>query len=244
MIFNYDPLNYLIETDENQNLIFTCVRGDRISPRVRYNLGDRGKLMPVSDVLATLKKHGVELTQKPITNLPLLFLWGRDGSQISYRSANVAPENLGEAIKRSEHAKLIKHFGLYQHDITYDDKPETETEFFIELVEGMGAGDIDGDEVLSDLLDCMKEVNQDFAKLLEGAGRNTPKVRVFEAGKSPMAVQMAMYMHRKKQYIFREKPGDEFTPDHTKLGGKVFSGPFGAKEVPATEEVVEITEKS
>lgn len=52
MIFHYDPLNYHIETNEEDHLIFTCARDDRISPRIRYDLGDIGKVMSCSDVVA------------------------------------------------------------------------------------------------------------------------------------------------------------------------------------------------
>jgi len=72
--FHYDPLNTFIETGDNQELIFTMVRQDRISPRIRYDLGDRGSLMYVSDVLVELKTMGIELPVEPKTNLPLLFV--------------------------------------------------------------------------------------------------------------------------------------------------------------------------
>ncbi len=42
MIFQYDPLNVLIESDADRNLLFTINRLENISPRVRYNIHDRG----------------------------------------------------------------------------------------------------------------------------------------------------------------------------------------------------------
>lgn len=64
MVFHYDPLHYYIET-VNDELVFTCCRKERASPRIRYNLHDTGKVMMAKDVVAILKKYGVEITLEP-----------------------------------------------------------------------------------------------------------------------------------------------------------------------------------
>ena len=87
MVFHYDPMNYHVECDDEDNLLFTCTRNDRSSPRIRYNLGDKGRVYASSDVQALLAKYG--MFQQPKTNLPLMFVWGRD-STVVFGGANLA----------------------------------------------------------------------------------------------------------------------------------------------------------
>jgi len=220
MIFHYDPLNYHIETDKDRKLYYTCVRGDRISPRVRYDLGDIGKTIPVSEVLATLKKHGVELKNHPNTSLPLLFIWGRQGSQISFRGCKVAPENLGETIRRLDSSDLpgfngqIAHYGFYQ----YEDQGRKTTEILLEFNEDMQYQQADAD-LLKKLIDKLAQVNTDFVAQISACPENEkPVLRVFKKGTSPMDIQQKKYPMRKKQYVFAA--GDEFIPAHSEMADK------------------------
>lgn len=215
MIFHYDPLNYHIETNEEEHLIFTCVRDDRISPRIRYDLGDKGKVMTCSDLVATLKKHGIALKHMPRTELPFVFVWGRGDSMISYRGANVAPENLGEAIRRANLNEVISHYAFFQ----YEENDKTITEFMIEPKEGEDLPH----NLLEILVNQMKEINPDFKKQYEECNDEAakPRLRFFEPETSPMAAQRMRYPHAKKKYIFVEKENDEFTPNHKVLGGQL-----------------------
>lgn len=213
MIFPYDPLNYQIETDEEQNLIFTCVRGDRISPRVRYNLGDRGKIMPLSDVLATLKKHGITLKSPHETHLPLLFVWGREGSQITIDGANIAPENLEDALRDQELLKGVYRYGFLQ----YEEEGNAVTEI---LIEAEDSAKIDPNDFHKKVIHGLKNYNQEFNKLM-GEKPNPPRLRILKKGEGPMALQRELYPHRKVQYIFRQ--GDEFVKTLSSIGGTLFN---------------------
>lgn len=215
MIFHYDPLNYHIETNEEQHLIFTCVREDRISPRIRYDLGDKGKVMTCSDLVATLKKYGVTLRHMPRTELPFVFVWGRGDSMISYRGANVSPENLGEAIRRAGLNEKISHYAFFQ----YEENDTTMTEFMIEPKKGEALPQ----NLLETLVNQMKEINPDFKKQVEECRDEAakPRLRFFEPETSPMAAQRTRYPYAKKKYIFVEKENDEFTPNHRVLGGQL-----------------------
>jgi len=218
MIFHYDPLNYYIETNEEEHLIFTCTRDDRISPRIRYDLGDKGKVMACSDLKATLKKHGITLNHMPRTELPFVFVWGRGDNMISFRGANVAPENLGEAIRRANLNEAIAHYAFLQ----YEEDGRTITEFMIEPKEGENLPP----DLLQTLGNKMKEINPDYKKQYEECQDEgaKPRLRLFEPGTSPMAAQRAQYPHAKKKYIFIEKENDEFTPNHRALGGHLVQG--------------------
>lgn len=207
MIFPYDPLNYHIETDAEQNLLYTCVRHDRISPRVRYNLGDRGKTMPMSDVLAILKKHGISLSKTPRMNLPLLFVWGRVGSHVSLEGLKIAPENLEDGLREQKLFPAVLHHGFleYEHNGVRGVKI---------LLEVDDAQKVDKVSLHDQVIAGLRKYNQEFNKLM-AQGRPQPELLVYSKGKSPMAMQRQMYPHRKKQYIFKEN--DQFNQASQKL---------------------------
>ncbi|MBA3722590.1 MAG: hypothetical protein H0W88_09340 [Parachlamydiaceae bacterium] len=195
MIFHYDPMNYYIETNENQNLIYTCVRDDRCSPRIRYNLKDRGKILPMSDVQAIMKKYNVNI-MAPNTNLPMLFIWGREGT-VNYRGAKIPQEHLQEAIEKVP--ALKGSINNYAFNTYIDAKNSPVVEFWLELKKDVPVpGNID--ELKTMLIDQLKLINQDFRFQLEKAPADaTPQLRIFANGE-------AGYMsnqdpHRKRKYV-------------------------------------------
>jgi phenylacetate-coenzyme A ligase PaaK-like adenylate-forming protein len=219
MIFHYDPLNYKIEVDAEGNVLYTCVRLDRISPRIRYNLGDHGRIMSCSDMMLVLKKHGISLTNRPRTNLPLLFIWGRRGASISFRGAKVAPENLGESIRRLDGTgpwaglnAQLSHYGFYQHEA----KGVRYTDILLEFSEPAPMLLSDLENLWHMLLETLALVNSDLpAQFASCPPDEKMGLIVFSSGASPMSVQQQRYSMRKKQYVFNE--GDEFVPSHTTL---------------------------
>lgn len=218
MIFHYDPLNYYIEVDKNRRGIYTCVRQDRISPRIRYELGDMVDTCPRSNVDAILKKHGIVMEHRPNTNLPLLFVWGREDSHISFRGGKVAPENLGQAIRTLDATDqdrnlnaAITHYALYQHDVGAN----TVTEILLEFKDDASYDRADP-AFLDRLLKMLAVVNTDFvAQLASCPHDEKPVLRVFKQGQSPMAEQQTKYKEKKKQYIFSTigTRKDEFIPN-------------------------------
>lgn len=200
MIFPYNPLNYHIETDADQNLIYTCVRGDRISPRIRYNLGDRGKIMPHSDLMAILKKHGIKMKSRTLLPLPFLFVWGRVGTHVSLEGLKIAPENLDDALRSEKLFPMVQHYGFLQ----FERNGNKGIEILIEMEETSGQ---DHELIHEKVIQGLRRFNQEFNKLMS-QGRPQPTIRIYQKGTSPMSLQREKYPHRKKQYIFND--GDEF----------------------------------
>jgi phenylacetate-CoA ligase len=96
MIFQFNPLMYHIETNERDELIVTLNYSRVLSPRVRYNIGDEGRVLRRSDLLATLREAGYPVNVDPAMTLPLpyLVLFGRRDQTISIMGANIYPEDL------------------------------------------------------------------------------------------------------------------------------------------------------
>lgn len=200
MIFRYDPLHYYIETSKDGELIFTACRKEKASPRVRYNLHDSGKTMMAKDVVATLKKYGVEI--QPKTNLPFLFVHGREGA-VSFGGAKVQFDHLDQALRNYDKDKLVKNdrFALHKPD---DDHLElwleaSSDEAYADLVKNI-------ENWKTDLVEAIKNLNVDFKDSLKASGKPPPKLRVFKPGESPMSMHVKEKPQSKLQRVVPASP--------------------------------------
>ena len=46
MVFQYNPLDYYVETNEQGELVISICRAGTVAPKLRYNLGDLGCAVP------------------------------------------------------------------------------------------------------------------------------------------------------------------------------------------------------
>lgn len=207
MVFHYDTSNYHVEClDDNQenledkdSLIFTATRNDRSSPRIRYDLGDKGRVYASSDVQALLAKYGI--FQKPKTNLPLLFVWGRD-STVVFNGSNLAFTELERAIADiDENGDVLKKaFYTYQDDLGAE-----KLEIWLELNDNVDIPEEEGMYAYAQsLLAKLAELNQDFRYQLESLeqGSELPMVRFFMRGQSPISEAGG---HRKQVLVFQNE---------------------------------------
>ncbi|MCE3046025.1 hypothetical protein [Legionella sp. 16cNR16C] len=199
MVFHYDTMNYHVECDEKNQLIFTCTHDYQSSQRARYKLGDEGRLYACSDVQAVMAKYGI--FNKPKTNLPLMFVWGRE-STVVYNGANLAFTELERAITDDEELKsqvLKKAFYVY-----HDDEGSEKMEMWLELNEGQ---EFPSEEEMFDssqrLYTNLASVNQDFRWQLKqlDEGRQLPVIRYFKRGASPISETDG---HHKQVLVFKQ----------------------------------------
>ena len=135
MIFQYNPLAYYIETNESGELVVTLSRPYNISPRIRYNIHDRGHVIGV----ATLRKVLAEFGRSDIVNddhatldLPLLFLYGRSDMSVEYYGAKVTPDSIREILDGiDELAPTMNTFRLLSYE---DAQHNKRMEFAVELI--------------------------------------------------------------------------------------------------------------
>jgi phenylacetate-CoA ligase len=108
MVFQYNPLATYLETDHRRQLLCTLTSVHALQPRLRYNVGDEATLHPYSAVLRAIRREPDLWRQcQPALatermRLPLLFLFGRADSTVSYFGANIYPQDV--------------EYGLYQHN--------------------------------------------------------------------------------------------------------------------------------
>ena len=192
MVFQFDPLNYYIESDAERNLLVTINRLENVSPRIRYNIRDRGVVRSTREVVDALAARGVRLPS-PIVDLPLLFHWGRQDNAVGFYGCKITPEDIQHVILRvAALGERVTNFALHPYE---DADANKCVEIWFEVSEGHD--DVDGlrDAVLAELA----AVNQDFResiKMVPAARR--PVVKVFRQGQSPFPEQD---IRLKRQYI-------------------------------------------
>ncbi len=205
MVFRYDPLNYHIECgDENDHLIFTCNRQNRSSPRVRYDLKDTGRIFAASDVNATLAKHG--FFQQQETNLPYVFIWGRD-STAGYGTCNVPFDELEEALAKVDSDKKIWKRAF----LSYEKNHVARFDILLELNDDVDFFEENDMRAFhADLIKAMADKNEYFREEIERLGEDDllPKIRIYKRRESPIIEPGGQ---RKQVMVF--KKGDNVTKE-------------------------------
>jgi len=197
MIFQYDPLNYFIESDAQRNLLFTLNRLENVSPRIRYNIHDRGIVRRFSEVRRILADHRVALGgAAPALPLPLLFHWGRQENAVAFYGCKITPEDLQNVVLRiAALGSRVSNFALHPFE---DEKADKRLEFWFELEAGVPLNQ-DLGALAESVIAELTLVNQDFResiRMVPPALR--PAVKLFPFGEGPLAGQD---IRVKKRYI-------------------------------------------
>jgi phenylacetate-CoA ligase len=139
MIFQYNPLGYYIETNSKGELVVTLSRPYNISPKIRYNIHDRGHVVEISElkaILAQTARLDVLECEAPTIDLPLLFMYGRSDMSISYYGAKVTPDSIREILYGIEVlTPILNSFRLLAYE---DEKHNNRMEVAAELIRGAG----------------------------------------------------------------------------------------------------------
>ena len=191
MVFQYDPLDYYLESDPDQNLLVTVNRLTTVSPRIRYNLRDRARILSRSQIDRVVADHGVLLPAG--ISLPVLFHWGRQDHAVGFYGCKLTPEDLQHAVLRvPDLAPHVAEIALHPFE---DAAANRRLELWVELRPGSTLVATPGLEAA--VLARLAEVNQDFRESIRMADR-APALRLFPHGASPLGDQDARI---KKRYV-------------------------------------------
>ena len=95
MIFQYNPLETYLETNDKDELLCTLNSTTVLSPKLRYNIGDEAKLLTFPGLEALIAKRpdlesGFREAQSiDRMKLPILLLYGRADSTVSFMGAGL-----------------------------------------------------------------------------------------------------------------------------------------------------------
>jgi phenylacetate-CoA ligase len=199
MIFQYDPLNILVESDADRSLLFTINRLENVSPRIRYNIHDRGVVRSMAAVANVLRDHRVHLESDGHSlDLPLLFHWGRQDNSVGFYGCKITPEDIQNVLLRLPSlGSSVANFGLRPYE---DAQANKRLELLLELADTAPMPESAAAVTVTD--DIWRElaaVNQDFresVKMIPAERR--PTVKFFPFGQSPISAQD---IRVKKRYI-------------------------------------------
>ena len=193
MLFQYNPVDYLVETNEHGELIVTVNRQHALSPRIRYNLHDAGGTITFKDAMKILDRLGLLdqsrrlLEGQPHWQMPFLYLFGRSDSTISYMGANIYPEDVERAVFRS--GEDHRRFGAFCMELVstghaHEERPCLHLELLTPVDETGVAS-----QLRTRLVAYLQDVNRDFATALaEDPTAGEIVVRFHSPGQGPFSV--------------------------------------------------------
>ncbi|MFI5229010.1 MAG: hypothetical protein ACHQWU_08070 [Gemmatimonadales bacterium] len=197
MIFQYDPLTCLIESNAERDLLFTINRLENVSPRIRYDIHDRGVVRSTRDVDEVLRDHGVHLELDPArVPLPLVFHWGRQDSAVGFYGCKITPDDIQQVVLRVPAlAQSTANFALHPYEDANADK---RLELWIEVKPDVTPL-AEPRAVDAAVWRELAAVNQDFRESIKMVpADHRPTVTVFRAGESPLSRQD---VRLKRRYI-------------------------------------------
>lgn len=180
MVFQYNPYDYLFETNEKGELLVTICRVENLSPRIRYNIHDLGHAEDFYKLKKVLKAHGrKDLLKLAELDFGVLFHYGRSDLSVDYNGAVVGPEEVKQIINASgKFSDRLNGFRL----ISYEDK-ESHKHLMLaaELYEGKPWVKEDGKELLEFIIERLQIMNLDFKSAYSTAVFK-PELKVYKAG--------------------------------------------------------------
>lgn len=198
MVFQYNPLDYYIENNDSGELIVTLCRLSNIAPKIRYNIHDLGHALNFKDLLKIAKQTGVPAKSlKPyITDLPLLFHYGRADMAVAFYGCKITPGDIEEVVFRnalltqttssfslitSEDDKLTKHL-----TIAFELKPEAKAPTKTKTL-------------TAEIIASLQTINQDFRESYKMIPAGAlPDIVFHKNGTGPFAIND---IRLKKHYI-------------------------------------------
>jgi phenylacetate-CoA ligase len=186
MLFQFNPADFLIETSHLEELIITICRPGYLAPKIRYNIHDRGHVMPFSELRSVLGDLGVDEKEyiQPQTDLPVLFHYGRADMTVSFFGSNISPTDIQESICHlPEFLESVHSFCMTTRE---DQDGNKQLIVSMELQQPRSATDPELSR--SAFFDQLANVNQDFreAKRMQG-GDTRAILELHEFGKGPFA---------------------------------------------------------
>ena len=185
MVFQYNPLENYIEINGDGEAVVTVNNISVLSPKLRYNVGDEGRVLSRPEVKRRLRAVGINKACPRGWASPFFFLFGRRDSTISYMGANIYPTDVEYGLYRDERlAAAIESFCL---ELVGD--VEARPVVNVQLREGAALDKERAAEMLREaLVEHLAAASRDFAaSLQEDPAAAEVRVVLHEHGTGPFA---------------------------------------------------------
>jgi phenylacetate-CoA ligase len=185
MIFQYNALDYIIETTSAGELVFTVGRQTSAAPKLRYNLHDLGGAMTHAQLREKLASNGIDIFQLagPQSRFPILFVYGRSDLTVPFYGAKVYPTDLEEIINADQNlARQINSFQISSYE---DEAINRRLKIRLETVKHL-PGPLAGTEQLHQtMFEGLCRVNQDFREVTKMFDRSCVELEIYEFETGP-----------------------------------------------------------
>lgn len=178
MIFQYNPFDYLFETNDKGELLVTICRTENLSPRIRYNIHDLGHAENFYDLKKILTKLGYGgLLELAELDFGVLFHYGRSDLSVDYNGAVVGPEEVKQILNHHDVYKdKLNSFRL----ISYEDaESHKHLLIAVELVKGIQFSDKETSDLLDYVTEKLREMNLDFRSAYRTAPKK-PEIKLYK----------------------------------------------------------------
>jgi len=180
MVFQYNPYDYLFETNDKGELVVTICRLDNLSPRIRYNIHDLGHAEQFYDLKKKLKALGrTDLLRLAELDFAVLFHYGRSDLSVDYNGAVVGPEEIKQILNADgETSQKVAGFRL----VSYEDRQAHKHLLLaLELNKDEHMAHTEADKLLAHIVDQLQIMNLDF-KSVHRTAPFKPEIRVYHHG--------------------------------------------------------------
>jgi phenylacetate-CoA ligase len=180
MIFQYNPYDYLFETNEKGELLVTICRLENISPRIRYNIHDLGH----PEEFYTFKKRLTSLGREDLLKLVefdfgVLFYYGRSDLSVDYYGGVVGPEEIRQIINANDDYKQkVANFRLISYE---DENHQKHLMFALELAKAVSISAEEKKKLLDIIIEQLFMLNLDFKAGYEMADHK-PELKAYTLG--------------------------------------------------------------
>lgn len=182
----YNPIEFYLETrnhgPERSTLVCTVTNLKAHQPRIRYDIGDEGGLLPSDRVVNAAREFGLDPSVPGYLKFPFVYIFGRLDGTISIDGANVYPDQVGEAILTDQRlAPLVRGFRLRRSE---NGSGEVRFEIDLEMFENESPDNTDIKAVAGKrICDYLTKVNTDFREsLAHNPASTNPEVRIVRPG--------------------------------------------------------------
>lgn len=162
MIFQYNPIDYYLESSPEGELVVTLCRTRNAAPKIRYNIRDLGHVVRFPELRGALRGAGVSLDELSArrSDLPLLFLYGRADAAVPYFGCKITPGNIQDVLfSLPDLAEVVESFALL---VSESEEAEKRLSIALELGAGRSEPPGEREQLRRGFLERLAELNQDY----------------------------------------------------------------------------------
>lgn len=185
MIFQYNALDYIIETNPAGELIFTIGRQTSAAPKLRYNLHDLGGTLTHAQLAQKVADHNLEISElaQQQSRFPILFVYGRSDLTVPFYGAKVYPSDIEEIINGDP--ALMKKVNSFQITSYEDSEINRRLKIRIETVKALDDEIIHAEGLRDLFFDGLCRHNQDFREVTKMFDRSCVEIEVYKYETGP-----------------------------------------------------------